>query len=163
MTKQEKHDIARTLFVSGKDMDTISGVLACSLRTIQNYKNADEGTEQDWDKLRLEAGMKDHTRTREYLFSDFLGYMYDTVREIRESEASPAIKAEKLVQVGDAFSKMQRVARTEDPEAYIFGIVKKTIETLSRYLREKEIPDSCMELIIEAIVDAQEELLNVSL
>jgi len=155
MTREQKKKLSRDLYLSGQSIDEIAQTLSLSRRTIHNYKAEDK----DWDDTRarqtLEGG-------GEKLYRNFLESMHAFLAEIRDSDMKPQVKAEKISQIGDAFAKMKRVAKLEDPEIYKHGIIKHTITTI--IMRAKnEMKRECLEELIALVESAQEELVNVSL
>jgi len=158
---QKKREIARALYVSGKSQEEIAAILEVGLRTIQNYKSKDAAEGKDWDLKRAEKHILKEGERREYLYSDFIAYMYDTLKEIREDEAMPAgEKTDKIVKLSDAFSKMKTIARHEDPEAYKRGVIKHVIKTLG--LAIKEYHPEFLEKYIE-LTEMIEDALDVNI
>ena len=105
----------------------------------------------------------ENQETKENMYSMFITYMYQTLKEIRENEKmSVENKAQMIVSLGDSFSKMGKIARQEDPEAYKLGIIKVTIEKILTSLK-RELSVECMEKVIETVYEIQEELANVTI
>ena len=75
---------------------------------------------------------------------------------------TPELKAQMIVSLGDSFSKMGKVARQEDPEAYKYGIIKITIQKILEALK-KELDTPSMEKIIEVIYEIQDEIADVTI
>jgi len=161
-TKQQKIEIARALYITGKNDTEIATILEVSKKTIQNYKTQDSTNGNDWDLLRAQKHISQETNRREYLYSDFVGYMHDTLREIREADdLSSSQKADKIVKLSDAFSKMKHIVRHEDPEAFKRGIIKHVIEIIGKTIaagKNKEL----LEAFIQAVDECGEDL-DVSL
>lgn len=156
--------LARTLFVDGnKSTKDISDILVLTEKTVQNYQSRDKKDGFDWLSLRASKHIQATETTKENMYSMFVTYMYDSLREIRENDKLAVDqKASLIVSLGDSFSKMRKVAAAEDPEAYTLGIVKHTTKTILSSLK-KTLPKECMEKVIETIHDIQEDLSNVSI
>jgi predicted transcriptional regulator len=156
--------LARSLFVDAKQsFSQIAQTLTVSEKTISNYQTKDKAEGFDWLTLRASKYIHASQETKENMYSMFTGYMFDSLKEIRENEnLSPAQKSDAIASLGDSFSKMGKVARQEDPEAYKLGIIKYTIETILSNIKEV-IPKECMENIITKIYEIDEELTNVSI
>lgn len=154
--------LARSLFVdANQSYIQIAETLEVSDKTIANYQSKDKAEGFDWLTLRASKHIKNTQETKENMYSLFITYMYQTLKEIRENEKmSVANKAQMIVSLGDSFSKMGKVARQEDPEAYKLGIIKLTIEKILSALK-KEVSVECMEKIIETVYEIQEELADV--
>lgn len=154
--------LARSLFVDANQSYTqIAETLEVSDKTIANYQSKDKAEGFDWLTLRASKHIKSTQETKENMYSMFTGYMMDSLKEIRENEdLSSAQKTQAIVSLGDSFSKMGKVARQEDPEAYKLGIIKLTIEKILSALK-KEVSVECMEKIIETVYEIQEELADV--
>lgn len=160
-TSTKKREIARVLFVSGKSIQETASILGVGVRTIQNYKSKDATEQNDWDMLKAERHITKDSNRREHLYSDFVAYMYDTLKEIREDkDLSSSDKADKIVKLSDAFSKMKTIARHEDPEAYKRGIIKHVIKTIGIAIKSKD--KALLEAFIEVVDSVQDEL-DVSL
>ncbi|NOQ31508.1 MAG: DUF1804 family protein [Helicobacteraceae bacterium] len=165
MTNAEKNRLlARTLFVDSKKNDAeIADILDKSERTIANYRSSDKELGVDWYELRATTYIEHSGDDKERLYSDFIGYMYDSVKEVREDEKMSAPqKASAIAAIGDSFSKMRRIAASDDPEAYRLGIIKHVIRTLLTSLNEK-IESECMETIVETVSQISEELSSVTI
>lgn len=154
--------LARSLFVdANKSYIQIAETLEVSDKTIANYQSKDKAEGFDWLILRASKHIKSTQETKENMYSMFTGYMMDSLKEIRENiDLSNAQKTQAIVSLGDSFSKMGKVARQEDPEAYKLGIIKLTIEKILSALK-KEVSVECMEKIIETVYEIQEELADV--
>lgn len=154
--------LARSLFVDANQSYTqIAETLEVSDKTIANYQSKDKAEGFDWLTLRASKHIKNTQETKENMYSLFTGYMMDSLKEIRENaDLSSAAKTQAIVSLGDSFSKMGKVARQEDPEAYKLGIIKLTIEKILSALK-KEVSVECMEKIIETVYEIQEELADV--
>ena len=161
MKLSKRIEAARALYVAGKSITEIAQILGVNHSTISRYKSADE---KNWDVLRNQHHLLHADRDKEVLYGDFVSYMYDSIREIREDETLPvAKKTEAIVKLGDAFSKMKRIAAAEDPENYAKGIVKLTIQRLVGYLRAEEMPAECMQKIADTIMKYQDEIADVTI
>lgn len=165
LTNAERNRIlARSLFVDSEySQERIAEVLIVSKKTVENYQSRDKAEGHDWLTLRAAKHIKQSTETKENMYSMFVSYMYQSLKEIRENEKlNSEDKAQMIVSLGDSFSKMGKVARQEDPEAYKFGIIKHTVQTILLELKDV-LPQECMETVIQIIHDKQEELANVSI
>ena len=157
-TAQKRREIARTLSVAGKSDAEVAEILDISVRTIQNYRAKDGAEGNDWDRLRAQKHLEKDGERREYLYSDFVAYMYDSLKEIREDEATPpAEKAKMIVQLSDAFAKMKSIARQEDPELYKRGVIKHVVKTLGKAIRDRG-DDRLLEAFIETVDTVQDKL-----
>uniref|UniRef100_UPI0040473236 DUF1804 family protein n=1 Tax=Aliarcobacter sp. TaxID=2321116 RepID=UPI0040473236 len=156
--------LARSLFVdANQSTSQISNTLNVSDKTIQNYQSKDKSLGFDWLTMRASKHIQSTQDTKENMYSMFTSYMMDSLKEIRENEdLSPAQKTQAIASLGDSFSKMGKVARQEDPEAYKLGIIKLTIEKILSALK-KEVSVECMEKIIETVYEIQEELADVTI
>ncbi len=154
--------LSRSLFVdASKSIKDIAGILAVGEKTIQNYQTKDKKEGFDWLTLRASKHIQASSNDKENMYSMFIGYMYDTLKEIRENEdLNSEKKASLIVSLGDSFSKMRKVASSEDPEAYKLGIVKHAVTTILEALKDT-VPKECMEQIIETIYKIQDELSNI--
>jgi len=160
--KQQKIEISRALYITGKNDEEIGVILEITKRTVQNYKAEDSSNGYDWDVLRAEKHISSDPSRREYLYSDFVGYMHDTLKEIRSSETlKPEDKADKIVKLSDAFSKMKTIVRHEDPEAYKRGIIKHVIKVIGEGVNARN-DKALLETFIE-IVDECGERLDVAI
>lgn len=154
-TREQKIEIARALYLVGKNEEEIAAILESSKRTIQNYKSADAAAGYDWDVLRAEKHIAADSPRREHLYSDFVGYMHDTLKEVRDSKMPAEDKADKIVKLADAFSKMRGIVRHEDPIAYKHGIIKHVIQAIAEELKafgDKAMLEQFIE-IVERIGD----------
>ena len=168
MTKLSNADrnriLARSLFVdANKSYSDIALALEVSDKTVANYQSKDKAEGFDWLTLRATKHIKETQETKENMYSMFITYMYQTLKEIRENEKmSVENKAQMIVSLGDSFSKMGKIERQEDPEAYKLGIIKVTIEKILTSLK-RELSVECMEKVIETVYEIQEELANVTI
>jgi len=161
-TAEKRREIARTLSVAGNSDGKIADVLDVSIRTVQNYRSKDAADGYDWDRLRAEKHIAKDSDRREYLYSDFVAYMFDSLKEIREDEKTPpGEKAAMIVKLSDAFSKMKAIARQEDPELYKRGVIKHVIKTVGAAIRDRG-DNQLLEAFIEA-VDLIQDKLDVAL
>ena len=156
--------LARSLFVdANKSYIQIAETLEVSDKTIANYQSKDKAEGFDWLTLRATKHIKETQETKENMYSLFISYMYQSLKEIRENEKmSVENKAQMIVSLGDSFSKMGKVARQEDPEAYKLGIIKVTVEKILSALKNS-LNIECMEKVIETVYEIQEELANVTI
>jgi hypothetical protein len=156
--------LARSLFVdANQNILQISETLDVSDKTIQNYQSKDKSLGFDWLTIRASKHIQTTQTTKENMYSMFTGYMMDSLKEIRENEKmTPELKAQMIVSLGDSFSKMGKVARQEDPEAYKYGIIKITIQKILLALK-KELDTPSMEKIIEVIYEIQDEIADVTI
>lgn len=152
-TKAQKIEIARALYITGRNEEEIAEITDASKRTIQNYKSIDAAAGYDWDVLRAEKHIKSDSPRREHLYSDFVGYMHDTLKEVRDSDMSAADKADKIVKLADAFAKMKAIVRHEDPIAYKHGIIKHVIHTIA-----EELKASGNKVILEQFIEIVERI-----
>ena len=153
---RKKEAIAKELYVKGVSLDNIASLLGVTKRTIQNYK----AKAKDWDEQRAKNLL---TQGGDTLYSNFLEAMNDFLSEIKNSDLKADVKAEKISQIGDAFSKMQKVAKYEDPEIFKHGIIKETLKTIILGAKKNYKNKKCVEELIELIEELQEELTNVSI
>ncbi len=167
MTKLSNADknrlLSRSLFVdASKSIKEIADILAVGDKTIQNYQAKDKKEGFDWLTLRASKHIQSSNADKENMYTMFIGYMYDTLKEIREDEKlSSEQKASLIVSLGDSFSKMRKVASSEDPEAYKLGIIKHTVQVILGSLKDT-IPKDCMEQVITTIYQIQDELSNIN-
>lgn len=155
--------LARSLFVeTNKNIKQIAEIIDVSAKTISNYQSIDKKKGYDWLTLKSSKYIQSSSEEKQNMFSEFVGYMYATLREIRESDLSPSEKADRIASVADGFSKMRKVAAHEDPEAYKLGIIKHTIKTLLEIIKDN-IDQECLEIIIDCINEKQDELADVSI
>lgn len=155
--------LARSLFVdANKSLKEIATILVLSEKTIQNYQTKDKDEGFDWLSLRASKHIQSSNEDKENMYSMFIGYMYDTLKEIREDEdLSSEKKASLIVSLGDSFSKMRKVASSEDPEAYKLGIIKHTVQTILSTLKDN-ISTECMTKVIETIYQIQDDLRDIN-
>jgi len=161
-TAEKRRELARTLSLAWKSDGEIADILDVSLRTVQNYRSKDSAEGYDWDRLRAEKHIAKDQDRREYLYSDFVAYMFDSIKEIRaDASTPPGEKAKMIVQLSDAFSKMKTIARQEDPELYKRGVIKHVIKTVGAAIRDRG-DDKLLGAFIEA-VDLVQDKLDVAL
>lgn len=156
--------LSRSLFVdANQSQEQISETLGLSIKTIGNYQGKDKTLGFDWLTLRASKVIIDTTENKENMYTLFTGYMMDSLKEIRENEdISSAKKTQAIVSLGDSFSKMGKVARQEDPEAYKLGIIKLTIQKILTALKT-ELSIESMEKVIDVIYDIQEDIADVAI
>ena len=79
--------LARSLFVdANKSYADIALALEVSDKTIANYQSKDKSEGFDWLTLRASKHIKETQETKENMYSMFITYMYQTLKEIRENE-----------------------------------------------------------------------------
>ncbi len=156
--------LARSLFVdANQSKEQIAQTLTVSSKTIENYQSKDKTEGFDWFTLRASKVITKTTENKENMYSMFTSYMMDSLKEIRENEnLSPVQKTQAIVSLGDSFSKMGKIARQEDPEAYKIGIIKVTIEKILTALKT-ELSVEAMEKVIEVIYEIQDEIADVTI
>lgn len=154
--------LARSLFVdANQSKDQVAATLGVSTKTIENYQSKDKSLGFDWLTIRASKVITQTSETKENMYSMFTSYMMDSLKDIRENEdLSPVQKTQAIGTLGDSFSKMGKVARQEDPEAYKLGIIKITIEKILVALKS-ELPIESMEIILEIIYEIQDEIADV--
>lgn len=155
--------LARALFVDAdRSYKQIAETLGVSEKTVLNYQNRDKKDETDWLTLKAAKHISSSQEKKENMYTMFVGYMYDSLKEIRENEElSPEKKATLIVSLGDSFSKMRKVASSEDPEAYKLGIIKHTVKTILQAL-QSTLPKESMELVLESIYQIQDDLGDIN-
>lgn len=151
--------LARSLFVDAdKNIKQIAETLGVGEKTISNYQSIDKKEGFDWLTIRASKHIESSQDKKENMYSMFVGYMFDSLKEIRENEDLKAEeKASLIVSLGDSFSKMRKVASSEDPEAYKLSIIKHTVKTILESLKNS-VPKECMEQIVNMIYEIQDEL-----
>ena len=161
---QRNRILARSLFVDASQSFTqIAETLAVSDKTISNYQSKDKAEGIDWLTQRAAKHIKTSVETKENMYSMFTGYMFATLKEIREDEkTAPAQKAQLIVSLGDSFSKMRKVAAAEDPEAYKYALIKHTTKTILLALKDS-LDTPSMEIVINTIDAIQDELADVAI
>jgi len=164
MTKaQRNRQIARALYLSGKDLQTIAALMGVTERTVSNYRAADAKEGNDWESARLERHISSRSRDGKSLYGDFVAHMYDQLQEIRDNqELTTQQRIDAIARLGDSFAKMRRIAAAENPEAYAHGIVKLTLSRLLTLLRDR-LDRSALETIADTIAEHAGELADVSL
>jgi len=79
--------LARSLFVdANKSYVEIAETLEVSDKTIANYQSKDKAEGFDWLTLRATKHIKETQETKENMYSLFISYMYQSLKEIRENE-----------------------------------------------------------------------------
>ncbi|WP_419782353.1 DUF1804 family protein [Malaciobacter marinus] len=161
---QRNRILARDLFVNSEYSKTkIAETLGVSTKTIENYQSQDKKDGNDWLTLRASKHIKNTQENKENMYSLFTGYMMDSLKEIRENEKLSAdAKAQMIVSLGDSFSKMGKIARQEDPEAYKLGVIKVTIEKILTALKT-ELSVESMQKVIEVIFEIQDDIADVTI
>ncbi len=156
--------LARSLFVDSEySRDKIAQTLGVSPKTIENYQSKDKSLGYDWLTLRASKHIKNTQENKENMYVMFTTYMMQSLKEIRENEKmSPEVKTQAIVSLGDSFSKMGKIARQEDPEAYKLGIIKVTIEKILTALKT-ELSIEAMEKVIEVIFEIQDDIADVTI
>ncbi|MDC7249280.1 MAG: DUF1804 family protein [Sphaerochaetaceae bacterium] len=166
--KLSKADInriaARGLFVDANySRERIAETLEVGIKTVDNYKTKDKSLGFDWLTLRAAKHIKDTSENKENMYSMFMQYMMDSLKDIRENEQlSAEKKTQAIVSLGDSFSKMGKVARQEDPEAYKLGLIKHVVQHILLSLKEV-LDKETMEKIIDVVYSIQEDLIDVSI
>ncbi len=160
MRREQKIALAKKLYILGNSIDSVAKQLEVSKRTIQNYKAEAKKQNDNWDKQRVNSMLN---KTDQKIYKNFLEYMNDFLVEIKEdTKLSTEVRIEKISQLGDAFSKMKKIAYTEDPEIFKHGIIKETLKTLILGAKNS-FKKECLEELISLIDSMQEELTNVSI
>ena len=160
MTKEQKIALAKKLYILGNTIDSVATHLNVSKRTIQNYKAEAKKQGDDWDEQRVNSMLN---KSDQKIYKNFLEYMNDFLIEIKEDQKlSTEVRIEKISQLGDAFSKMKKIAHTEDPEIFKHGIIKQTLKTLILGAK-KSFKKECLEELVSLIDSMQEELTDVSI
>lgn len=156
--------LARSLFVDSEySQEKIAEVLNVNKKTIENYQSKDKSLGYDWLTLRASKHIKNTQENKENMYVMFTTYMMQSLKEIRENEKmSPEVKTQAIVSLGDSFSKMGKIARQEDPEAYKLGIIKVTIEKILTALKT-ELSIEAMEKVIEVIFEIQDDIADVTI
>lgn len=159
---QRNRILARSLFVDAdKSIKQIALTLGVGEKTISNYQSIDKKDGFDWLTMRASKHIESSQEKKENMYSMFVGYMFDSLKEIRENEKLKAEeKASLIVSLGDSFSKMRKVASSEDPEAYKLSIIKHTVKTILESLKNS-VPKECMEQIVTTIYQIQDELSDI--
>jgi uncharacterized protein (UPF0305 family) len=153
--KEHKKETARKLYIAGITIAEISQMLKVGGRTIQSYRIEDCNGANDWDSLKAARLMGKDPEERAKLLDNFVEMMRRSVAEINADETMrPKDKADALASLGDAYSKMLKVARSEDPEAYKINIIRKTLFITLGYLNKK-LEKSAMEKVLEVIDSAE--------
>jgi len=163
MTKAQRHKaLAKALYIGGKDVEAVASILGLNKRTINNYKNTSLNSGDDWDKQKIDKHLSHANRDKDSLFSDFVGLMYDELQAIRENkELDTKKRIDAISKLGDSFSKMRRIANSENPEAYTRTLIKKTISQIITVI-QPHVSKECLSIIIEQIELHQESLADVS-
>ena len=164
MTKSQRNkELAKALYLSSKSIEFISNLLGLHERTINNYKKADLINGVDWDKQKVDKHLSNANRDKDSLFADFVGLMYDELQSIKEDEElSTKQRIDAISKLGDSFSKMRRIANSENPEAFTRTIIKKTISQIITII-QPYVSRECLNIIIEQIESNQERLADVSI
>jgi len=164
MTKSQRNkELAKSLYLSSKSVEFIADILGLHERTITNYKNADLEAGDDWDMQKIDKHLSNANRDKDSLFADFVGLMYDELQTIKEDkEIDTKQRIDAISKLGDSFSKMRRIANSENPEAYTRTIIKKTISQIISII-QPHVSVECLNIIIEQIEIHQERLADVSL
>jgi len=78
--------LARSLFVdANKNMKQIAETLGVSEKTISNYQSKDKADDNDWLTLKASKHIQSSQEEKQNMFGEFVGYMYSTLKEIREN------------------------------------------------------------------------------
>jgi len=164
MTKSQRNrELAKALYLSGKSTASIAGIMQLHERTITNYKALDLKEEGcDWDAQKVDKHLGNANRDKDSLFADFVGLMYDELQSIKADEdLSTKQRIEAISKLGDSFSKMRRIANSENPEAFTRTIIKKTISQVISII-QPHVTTECLTAIIEQIDNNQESLADVT-
>ncbi len=160
MTKEQKINLAKNLYILGNSIQVVATHLGVSKRTIQSYKADALKSGDDWDKQRVDSLL---SKGNQKIYKNFLEFMNEFLKEIKEDQKlTTEVKVEKISQLGDAFSKMKKIAHQEDPEIFKHGIIKETLKTLILSAKNN-IKKECLEELVELIDSISEELSNVSI
>lgn len=164
MTKSERNkELAKSLYLSSKSIEFIADILGLHERTINNYKNASFDSGDDWDAQKIDKHLSNAKRDKDSLFADFVGLMYDELEAIKEDkEIDTKQRIDAISRLGDSFSKMRKIANSENPEAYTRTIIKKTISQIISII-QPHVSNDCLNIIIEQIEANQESLADVSI
>ncbi|WP_044419454.1 DUF1804 family protein [Halarcobacter anaerophilus] len=150
MAKSNTKDLAKELYLKGFETTKIAQILSKSPKTINNYKSGDG----DWDELRAAGYLDKRGDDKVVIYQNFIEEMYLAVKEIRESNLKANEKASALVQLGDSFSKMKKVASYEDPESYKLAIAKRVVQLIVSEFRQSS-DKRCIEKIVELLEDKE--------
>jgi len=155
--------LARSLFVDAKkSTEEISETLEVTTKTIDNYRSKDKSLGYDWLTLRASKDIQSSQEKNENMFSMFTQYMMESLKEIRENEEfTPEKKTQMIVSLGDSFSKMRKIAASEDPEAYKLGLIKHVVQNILVALKDV-LDEKSMTRAIDKIYEIQEDLIDVS-
>lgn len=164
MTKSQRNkQLAKSLYLSSKSIEFIADILGLNERTINNYKNKDFASGDDWEAQKIDKHLSHANRDKDSLFADFVGLMYDELQHIKEDkELNVKQRIEAISKLGDSFSKMRRIANAENPEAFTRTIIKKTIAQIIAII-QPHVSKECLNTIIEQIDKHQESLADVSI
>jgi hypothetical protein len=153
--RHNKKTSARNLYIAGISPAEIALSLDITERTIASYKSEDRNGDNDWDTLRAARYMGKDSDERVRLLDSFVMMMQKSVAEINGDETMrPADKAKAIASLGDAYAKMLKIAKSEDPEAYKLSIIKKTIFTVIEYLN-KALDKETMERLAPIFVSPE--------
>lgn len=153
--KQKNIEIGRALYVAGKGLDDIAQICSVTRRTVSNWKRDDT---EDWDVLRAAKHIGEADGDRQHLYANFMGYMHDSIAEIRAAEGmTPAQKTDSLVKLGDSFAKMNAIARKEDPKAFVLGVIKHVVKTIGDHIMSRG-DQALIEAYADAVTAVQDEL-----
>jgi hypothetical protein len=159
-TKEQKIEIARALYLAGKNEEEIATIAEITKRTVQNYKSSDAKIGKDWDVLRAIKHLNADPAQRENLYGNFVDYMHQSIMEVKDSSLTSLEKAELTVKLADAFTKMRSVIRQEDPVAYKHSIIKHVVGTIGKSIKERG-EAKCLSQFIE-IIDQIGDKLDVA-
>jgi len=160
MKREQKIALAKKLYILGNSVNSVAKQLEVSKRTIQNYKAEAKKQGDNWDKQRVNSIL---LKGNQKVYETFLEYMNQFLKEIKEdTKLSTEVKVEKISQLGDAFSKMKKIAYQEDPEIFKHGIIKETLKTLILNAKNS-LKKECLEELISLIDSIGEDFTNVSI
>jgi hypothetical protein len=159
VTQKDKNKLlAKSLFIANHSIEQIAKILCKTVKTIQNYKAEDK----DWDNSLISKHIPSEEKNKEELYKTFIQEMHLSIKQIRLADLKPGIKADKIAKLGDAFSKMSKIAAISNPEDYKISIIKKTIENIINIAKET-LNDKELYMLVDAIQNKQEELTDVSI
>ena len=160
MTKEQKINLAKNLYILGNSLESVAAHLGVSKRTVQSYKAQALKQGDNWDKQRVNSML---SKGNQKVYKTFLDFMNQFLKEIKEdTKLSTEVKVEKISQLGDAFSKMKKIAYQEDPEIFKHGIIKETLKTLILNAKNS-LKKECLEELISLIDSIGEDFTNVSI
>lgn len=152
-SKQQRIVDARKLYIRMFGYAEIARIFECTERTVQAYRKEDEHAgEKSWDTLRAEFMAHGTEKPDGALYTNFLTLMHQALEEITGSDLTALEKSDAIKGLGDSFLKMQKVAMTQDPETFKYGIAKQVVLSIAKALNGK-LCKECMPLAIDAMSD----------